>query len=34
VYAEEPQTEPKTLARACWLWGFAMPLLWIIGMLM
>ncbi|OCF56192.1 hypothetical protein L486_06133 [Kwoniella mangroviensis CBS 10435] len=31
-YAEETQTEPKTLARALWKWGWICPLLWIIGM--
>ncbi|WWC92440.1 uncharacterized protein L201_007398 [Kwoniella dendrophila CBS 6074] len=31
-YAEETQTEPKTLARALWRWGWLCPLLWIIGM--
>ncbi|WRT70832.1 uncharacterized protein IL334_007831 [Kwoniella shivajii] len=31
-YAEETQTEPKTLARALWKWGFLCPLLWLIGM--
>ncbi|WVW80569.1 hypothetical protein I302_102555 [Kwoniella bestiolae CBS 10118] len=31
-YAEETQTEPKTLARALWKWGWVCPLLWFIGM--
>ena len=30
-YAEETQTEPKTLARSLWLYGFLLPLLWVIG---
>lgn len=34
VYNEENATEPKTLARACFLWGFACPLVWIVGMCM
>lgn len=34
VYNEENATEPKTLARSCWLWGFLFPLLWLIGMSM
>lgn len=34
VYAEDVQTEPDTLARKCWLWGFLFPVLWIIGMAM
>jgi hypothetical protein len=33
-YAEESATEPKTLARGLWLWGWACPLLWAIGMCM
>ncbi|WVQ86103.1 hypothetical protein IAT38_008271 [Cryptococcus sp. DSM 104549] len=32
TYAEETQTEPKTLAKALWKWGFLCPLLWLIGM--
>ncbi|WWC72679.1 uncharacterized protein I206_106643 [Kwoniella pini CBS 10737] len=31
-YAEKTQTEPKTLARALWKWGWCCPLLWFIGM--
>ncbi|OCF45504.1 hypothetical protein I317_00405 [Kwoniella heveanensis CBS 569] len=31
-YAKETETEPKTLARALWRWGFVCPLLWFIGM--
>ncbi|KAK4688766.1 hypothetical protein P7C73_g1347, partial [Tremellales sp. Uapishka_1] len=31
TYAEEPATEPKTLSRGLWSWGFLCPLLWIIG---
>ncbi|WWC65287.1 uncharacterized protein I303_107904 [Kwoniella dejecticola CBS 10117] len=31
-YAEETQTEPKTLARALWKWGWCCPLLWFLGM--
>ncbi|CAD6586969.1 MAG: hypothetical protein TREMPRED_004614 [Tremellales sp. Tagirdzhanova-0007] len=31
-YAEEAQTEPKTLARSLWKWGWVCPLLWAIGM--
>ncbi|WVF67757.1 hypothetical protein IAT40_002517 [Kwoniella sp. CBS 6097] len=31
-YAKETETEPKTLARALWRWGFLCPLLWFIGM--
>ena len=34
VYKAENATEPKTLARGCWIWGHAFPLLWIIGMAM
>ena len=33
-YAEEAQTEPKTLARGLWRWGWVCPLLWAIGMTM
>ncbi|KAL7423078.1 hypothetical protein Q5752_002377 [Cryptotrichosporon argae] len=33
TYAEDCETEPKTLARGLWRWGFAFPLLWFIGML-
>ncbi|KAK1923176.1 hypothetical protein DB88DRAFT_511733 [Papiliotrema laurentii] len=31
-YTEEKATEPKTLARAFWRWGWLCPLLWGIGM--
>ncbi|KAK8850665.1 hypothetical protein IAR55_004585 [Kwoniella newhampshirensis] len=31
VYAEENQTEPKTLARALWKWGFLCPFFWLVG---
>ncbi|WVQ95323.1 hypothetical protein IAU59_002419 [Kwoniella sp. CBS 9459] len=31
-YAKETETEPKTLARALWRWGFLCPFLWFIGM--
>lgn len=34
MYAEDVQTEPETLARKCWLWGFLFPLLWLVGMAM
>ena len=34
IYNEENATEPKTLARSCWLWGFIFPLLWLIGLCM
>lgn len=34
VYAEDVQTEPDTLARKCWLWGFLFPILWLVGMSM
>lgn len=34
VYAAEPETEPQTLARGLWLWGWGFPVLWIIGMCM
>lgn len=34
TYAVETQTEPETLARGLWRWGFAIPILWIIGMCM
>lgn len=34
TYAVETQTEPVTLARGLWRWGFAIPLLWTIGMFM
>ena len=33
-YTEETRTEPKTLARCLWLWGWLFPPLWIIGMFM
>lgn len=33
-YASECETEPKTLARGLWLWGFLCPLLWLIGIWM
>ncbi len=33
-YAEETQTEPKTLARGLWRFGWLCPLLWAIGMCM
>ncbi len=33
-YAEETQTEPKTLARGLWRWGWICPLLWLLGMFM
>lgn len=34
IYAEDVQTEPDTLARKCWVWGFLFPVLWLIGMAM
>jgi hypothetical protein len=33
-YAEEEETEPKTLARSLWKWGWLCPLLWAVGMCM
>jgi hypothetical protein len=33
-YAVKTETEPKTLAKALWKWGFLFPLLWLIGMCM
>jgi len=33
-YAEETQTEPRTLARGLWRWGWLCPLLWAVGMCM
>nr|XP_031859537.1 uncharacterized protein CI109_004999 [Kwoniella shandongensis]KAA5526609.1 hypothetical protein CI109_004999 [Kwoniella shandongensis] len=32
-YAEQTQTEPKTLAKALWKWGFLCPLFWIVGVM-
>jgi hypothetical protein len=34
VYAANTETEPQTLARGLWVWGWAIPLLWIVGMCM
>lgn len=33
-YAAEGETEPKTLAKGLWRWGWLCPLLWAIGMCM
>jgi len=33
-YTEERETEPQTLARSLWKWGWLCPLLWAIGMCM
>lgn len=33
-YAEQKETEPQTLARSLWKWGWLCPLLWAIGMCM
>lgn len=30
-YTAKPTTEPHTLSRTCFLWGFACPVLWIIA---
>ncbi|WVR09757.1 hypothetical protein IAU60_006833 [Kwoniella sp. DSM 27419] len=32
LYTEDTRTEPLTLARGLWLWGFLCPLLWFLGM--
>lgn len=34
TYAVETETEPATLARGLWRFGFVIPILWIIGMCM
>ncbi|ORY28033.1 hypothetical protein BCR39DRAFT_446188, partial [Naematelia encephala] len=31
-YTPDTQTEPKTLARGLWRWGWVCPLFWAVGM--
>lgn len=33
-YTEDMETEPQTLARSLWKWGWLCPLLWAVGMCM